>query len=117
MAERTIPEPVPEDFNIAFSAMIVTAESVGLDNVMTNEPLLATFRQVAEVHAQMASEIRWLYTMLHPGGEGLRATWQRAEDRMDEQHMEDMQRALDADWDALDKAALNQHTITGKLFR
>lgn len=77
MGARTIPEPTAEDFTIAFSAMLVTAHAQGLD-VSTNEQLLACFRQTAEVHAQMASEIRWLRNLLNPGGEAKRETFDNA---------------------------------------
>lgn len=65
MGLRSIPEPTTQDYQVAFSALLITASQYGLE-INTNEPLLATFRQVAEVHAQMAAEIRWLRNMIHP---------------------------------------------------
>lgn len=102
MGHRTIPEPTANDFNVAFGAMLVTARSHGLD-VNTDEALLATFRQNAEVVAQLRAELRHCHSLLHPEASCAPSSpgpspQERWEAMADEQHMSKLQDQLDAKW-------------------
>jgi hypothetical protein len=65
MGHATIPEPTNTDYSVALSAGVLRAEALGMCPA-TDRKLLQLLTDSAEVHAQMAAELRWLHNMNHP---------------------------------------------------
>lgn len=64
---RTIPAPSNDDFQIAFNALLLQAESKGLQPA-TDEPLRLFIQEHAEVVAQLNAEVRWLRNIINDRG-------------------------------------------------
>jgi hypothetical protein len=70
MASRTIPAPSHRDWHEAFGTLLRAAQHNGC-NVATDEALLTTLNQCADVNAQLNAEVRFLRNLLHTNPRGV----------------------------------------------